>query len=114
MAVYEFVTFLKHRKLSEAYWLLTGPERTMTPLKEWISKDWDSQDDKMGDRITKITIGPAEYISDREAVVEAEFDLLDSSNKIKTSYATRQEMGKWYVYLGLDHPKGSWTFRQPQ
>ena len=112
--VSDFVNFLNEKKLKEAYGLLTGPERAVTPLKEWISKDWDSADDKMGGRITKVTTGPAKYINEREAVVEAEFDLSDEPKKVKTSYATSLDMGNWYVYLGLDHPKGSWTFRRPQ
>ena len=110
--VYDFVTFLKQRKLTEAYWLLTGPERAVTPLNEWISKDWDSPADNIGARITDVTIVLTEQISDKEFIVEAEFDLSDKSEKIKTSYAARLETGNWYVYLGLDHPKGSWTFRR--
>lgn len=110
--VLQFVTFLNERKLSAAYWLLTGPERAMTPLNDWISKDWDSPDDKMEARITEINIRVTDRISEQEALVEAELELLDDPGKIKTSYATRLERGGWYVYLGLDHPRGSWTFRR--
>ena len=112
--VYDFVNFLKERNFSEAYWLLTGPERAVTPLHEWISEDWNSPDDEMGVRITEITTRLMDHVSEKEVIVEAALEFSDDSEKIKTSYVTRLEMGDWYVYLGLDHSKGSWTFRRLQ
>lgn len=110
LAVQDFVNFLNQRKLEEAYWLLTSPERAAVPLTEWRSESWKSSDDELSGTVTRTRISRPKYMSPREteAIVEVALELSGVRTELVTSYTTRLEADGWHVYLGLDRPTGTW------
>lgn len=110
LAVQDFVNFLNERKLEEAYWLLTSPERAAVPLIQWRGESWNSPDDELAGRVTKTKITLAKYAGPRktEAIVEVTLDLSGNLAEVETHYTTRLEADGWHVYLGLDRPTGTW------
>jgi hypothetical protein len=110
LAVQHFVDFLNKRKLEEAYWLLTSPERAAVPLTEWRSDNWNSPNDELAGRVTRTRIIQAKYTSSQktEAIVEVALDLSGDGAELETHYTTRLEADGWHVYLGLDRSTGTW------
>lgn len=108
LAVEAFITSLSSRKLEDAYWLLTSPERATVPLAEWLGKAWDAPDDQLLQDAKNIKILGIEYTANkRQAVVQT---MLFLPNEVTVAYNSRLEHDGWHIYLGLERPRGTWSF----